>query len=48
MDSSILVALVDKSYEQRVLEYEFYQELQEQMACNPGHFVLPENEMTKH
>jgi hypothetical protein len=48
MDSTILVALVDKNYEQRVREYEFYQNLQDQMVFNPGHFVLPENQLTAH
>jgi hypothetical protein len=47
MDSTILVALVDKSYEQRVREYEFYQIILDMMDCHPN-FIFPENEMTKH
>jgi hypothetical protein len=47
MDSITSIDLVDKSYEQRVREYEFYQTILDLMDIHPN-FVLPENDMTKH
>jgi hypothetical protein len=35
-------------YQQRQRELEFYGILLEMMDCGHPHFILPENEMTKH